>query len=496
MDDTASYDVAIIGGGSAGYAAARTAAAEGLRTVVIEGGKEVGGLCILRGCMPSKALLHTTEVLHQVRMGKVFGLQTSKIGFDFGGVMARKKKLIKEFAQYRCHQLNEGDFAFYRAKASFLDSHKVALHKPRGPAPKTIRARHFVICTGSATAPPPVSSLNDVGYLTSDEALSLRKLPRSLIILGGGPVAVELAQFFCRLDVKVTLIQRGEHLLRDFDTDAAEILERVLQRERLKMWRITGLIGAGAFRRGGQKVVEFTQGGRKRRVAAEEILVAVGREPATEGLDLEKAGVKLDGRRIITDSGMRTNVPHIFAAGDCTGPYQIVHVGIEQGEVAAHNIAHPRHQKAMDYRLLTSVVFTEPQVACVGLTEKEAQRQGVLYLAASYPFADHGKAIIMEARDGFVKLLADPHCGEILGGGCVGPLAGELIHEIIAAMRGRLTVEDLAAMPHYHPTLAEIWTYPAAELAARVRGARASIGIISKDAVTPAEMTRKRQGNC
>jgi pyruvate/2-oxoglutarate dehydrogenase complex dihydrolipoamide dehydrogenase (E3) component len=494
VKDIASWDVAIIGGGSAGYAAARTATAEGLRTVVIEGGDEVGGLCILRGCMPSKALLHTAEVLHQARKGKLFGLRTSKVGFNFGAVMARKKKLIEEFSHYRRRQLAEGEFLFYRGRASFLDPHTVALHKRRGEAPQIVRAKHFVICTGSVTAPPPVGSLNDVGYLTSDEALSLRKLPRSLIVLGGGPVAVELAQFFCRLDVKITLVQRGEHLLRDFDTDAASVLEKVLQREKLKMWSITRLIGA--FQRGKEKIIEFTQGGRTRRATAEEILLAVGRDPATDGLDLEKAGVKMNGRCILTDSGMRTNVPHIYAAGDCTGPYQIVHIGIEQGELAAHNIAHPRHPRAMDYRLLTSVVFTEPQVASVGLTEKEAQRRGVPYLAASYPFADHGKAIIMDAKDGFVKLLADPQSGEILGGGCVGPLAGELIHVIIAAMRGRLTMEDLAAMPHYHPTLAEIWTYPAAELAGRVRGAKASSGIVPKDALTPAEIPHKRQGKC
>jgi pyruvate/2-oxoglutarate dehydrogenase complex dihydrolipoamide dehydrogenase (E3) component len=169
---------------------------------------------------------------------------------------------------------------------------------------------------------------------------------------------------------------------------------------------------------------------------------------------------------------MQSSVPHIYAAGDCTGPHQIVHVAVEQGEVAAHNIAHPRQRRRMDYRLLTSVVFTDPQLAVLGLTEKEAGARGVPFLAASYPFADHGKSLIMEAKDGFVKLLADPKSGEILGGACVGPLGGELIHEIIAAMAGRMTVQELAAMPHYHPTLAEIWTYPAGELAEKIRPVR------------------------
>jgi pyruvate/2-oxoglutarate dehydrogenase complex dihydrolipoamide dehydrogenase (E3) component len=166
---------------------------------------------------------------------------------------------------------------------------------------------------------------------------------------------------------------------------------------------------------------------------------------------------------------MQTSAPHIYAAGDCTGPHEIVHLAVQQGEIAAHNIVSPASPRQMDYRLLISVVFTEPQVAFVGLTEKEARSHRISYLAASYPFNDHGKSLIMEAKDGFVKLLADPRSGEILGGACVGPAGGELIHEIVAAMAKRMTVRELAVMPHYHPTLAEIWTYPAEELAEKVR---------------------------
>jgi pyruvate/2-oxoglutarate dehydrogenase complex dihydrolipoamide dehydrogenase (E3) component len=165
---------------------------------------------------------------------------------------------------------------------------------------------------------------------------------------------------------------------------------------------------------------------------------------------------------------MQTSAPHIFAAGDCTGPHDIVHIAITQGEIAAHNIARPNSPRKADHRLLISIVFTEPQVAFVGLTEREAKARGIKFLAASYPFNDHGKSLIMEAKDGFVKLLAQPKTGEILGGACVGPSGGELIHEIVAAMAKRMTVRELAAMPHYHPTLTEIWTYPAEELAEKI----------------------------
>jgi pyruvate/2-oxoglutarate dehydrogenase complex dihydrolipoamide dehydrogenase (E3) component len=465
MRNRLTCDLAILGGGSAGYAAARAAVAAGLRTVVIDGGDEVGGLCILRGCMPSKALLYAAEVLHLARAGRTWGLRIPKAGFNFKAVMARKQAMIGDFARCRRAELSSGNFRFIRARAQFTDPHTVALSGAHGPAPQSVTARRLIISTGSVTAPTPVPGLAETGFLTSDDALSLRKLPRSLIVLGGGPVAVELAQFFCRFDVEVTLIQRGEHVLRDFDTDAATVLEKALRREGIRLW--TGTDVVQAFLQGRRKGIAFQRGNRIHRVVAQEILLALGRVPATAGLDLEKAGVETDGGRVITNAQMQTSAPHIYAAGDCTGPHQIVHIGIEQGEIAAYNAAHPGRKRTMDYRLLTRVVFTDPQVAAVGLTEKEAAARKVPFLAARYPFADHGKSLIMEAKAGFVKLLADPVTGEILGGACAGPLGGELIHEIIAAMRRRMTAGELAALPHYHPTLAEIWTYPAAELAAR-----------------------------
>jgi pyruvate/2-oxoglutarate dehydrogenase complex dihydrolipoamide dehydrogenase (E3) component len=204
------------------------------------------------------------------------------------------------------------------------------------------------------------------------------------------------------------------------------------------------------------------------RAEADEILFALGRLPNTAGLALESPGVRTENGRIITDDRMQTSAPHIYAAGDCTGPHEIVHLAVQQGEIAAHNIANSRLSRIMDYRLLINVVFTDPQVATVGLTEKAAMEGKIPYLAASYPFNDHGKSLIMDAKDGFVKLLANPNTGEILGGCCVGPVGGDLIHEITAAMAKRMTVHELAAMPHYHPTLAEIWTYPAEELLERI----------------------------
>jgi len=455
------FDVAVIGGGSGGYAAARTAAGAGLKTVVIEGGKEVGGLCILRGCMPSKALLYAAEVKHLAEHAETWGVSAGKVTFNFARVMARKDAQIKDFADYRVKQLSDGRFKFIRANATFTDPHTLQLDNGR-----KLTAKHFVIATGSVVSAAPLPQLAEAGYITSDEALTLKKLPKSMIVLGGGLIAVELAQFFVRFGVRVTMIQRSAHVLKEFDVDASVVVEKVLRREGIRLHTDTKILDAKRTRKG--RALVFEQAGKKNRVEAETVLLALGRTPNTARLGLECAGVKTEGARIISNAGMRTSAPHIYAAGDCTGPHEIVHIAVTQGEVAAHNILHPREPRRMDYRLLTSVVFTDPQVATVGLTEKEAKARKIPYLAASYPFNDHGKSLIMETLDGFVKLLANPQTGEIIGGCCVGPVGGELIHEISVALAKRMTVRELAAMPHYHPTLAEIWTYPAEELAEQV----------------------------
>jgi pyruvate/2-oxoglutarate dehydrogenase complex dihydrolipoamide dehydrogenase (E3) component len=459
---TFDYDLAIIGGGSAGYAAARTAGADGLKTVVIEGGEEVGGLCILRGCMPTKALLYAAEVMHLARHPEPWGIRAEDVTFNFGRVMARKDNLIKEFAEFRQQQLETGKFKFLRAFARFADAHSVELSTGG-----KLTAASFLIATGSTLAPSPLPQLDTLDCLNSDTAMKLTRLPKSMIMLGGGAVGVEFAQFFARFGVHVSMVQRSPHILHEFDEDAAGVLETVFRREGITLYTGTKLLDA--HRTTAQKQVVFERNGETVRLHAEEVFYALGRVPNISSLGLEKAGVQVEYSRIKADHHMQTTVPHIYAAGDCTGLYEIVHIAIQQAELAAHNIAHPDRMKRIEYRLLTEIIFTEPQIAAVGISEKQAHLRNIPYLVASYPFNDHGKSLIMEAKDGFVKLLAEPMTGEIIGGSCAGPLGGELIHEIIAAMAKRMTVHELAAMPHYHPTLAEIWTYPAEELAGKIR---------------------------
>ncbi|HKI68075.1 MAG TPA: FAD-dependent oxidoreductase, partial [Verrucomicrobiae bacterium] len=403
------FDVAIIGGGSGGYAAARTAAKAGLRTAVIEGGAEVGGLCILRGCMPTKALLYSAEVMHLASHPEPWGIRTGKVTFDFKKVMARKNALINDFANFRQQQLANGRFKFIRARARFVDAHTIELarfHSSRSngresvpseqsrlTSAATITAKHFIIATGSVIAPSPLPQLDEVGYLTSDTALKLSRLPKSLIVLGGGLVGCEFAQFFARFGVKVTLVQRSRHVLKEFDRDAATTIERVFQREGIQVYSHTHL--TDARRKGRMKTVSFKHEGKLISRSAEEIFFALGRVPNTPSLNLKKAGVATDHGRIIANDFMQTSAPHVYTAGDCTGPHEIVHIAVQQGEIAAHNIAHPGSRRKSDHRLLIVIVFTEPQLAFVGLTEKAAKTQKIPYLAASYPFNDHGKSLIM-----------------------------------------------------------------------------------------------------
>jgi pyruvate/2-oxoglutarate dehydrogenase complex dihydrolipoamide dehydrogenase (E3) component len=417
--------------------------------------------------MPTKALLYSAEVMHLASQAATWGIRVDEARPNFAQVMARKDAVIKDFADYRVRQLHQGKFEFRHCWATFIDPHRLELSDG-----KKITARSFVIATGSKVSPCPIPGLADLGCLDSDRALSMERLPKTMIVLGGGAVALEFAQFFARMGVRVTLIQRSAHVLHGFDRDAAIEIEKAFRREGITVYTGTKLVDGRPV--GQEKEIVFEHDGKTARVQAEAVFYALGRVPKLDGLNLGTTGVAIEHGRIVTNRRMQTSVPHIYAAGDCTGLHEIVHIAIQQGETAAHNLAEPAAPREMDYRLLTEVVFTDPQLALVGLTEKRAHVSNIPYLATSYPFNDHGKSIIMNVQEGFVKLLAEPRTGEILGGCCAGPQGGELIHEIIAAMHKRMTVRELASMPHYHPTLAEIWTYPAEELADQIDAARSA----------------------
>ncbi|GAB4173163.1 MAG: dihydrolipoyl dehydrogenase [Terrimicrobiaceae bacterium] len=462
------YDLAVIGGGSAGYAAARTAVSEGLRTAVVEGGREVGGLCILRGCMPSKTLIESANRLLSMKDAAEFGLRCESPRAILPEVIARKRRLIGEFADYREGQLRDGRFDFVRGFARFTGPDTVTIRPMDGSPEFTLHARSFVITTGSTHAVPPVSGLAETGFLTSDDILEAESLPDSLIVLGAGPVALEMAHYAAAVGVRVTIIQRSPHFLSGVDTDVSKVVKDSFSRRGMKIF--TGTKIENVYRgQDGQCRVSFSHEGKTKEVAAEAVFNGLGRIPATDQLGLSAAGVKLDGRTIVTAPTQQTSSSHIFAAGDVCGPFEVVHIAITQGEIAARNAARllrgePASEEA-DCRLFLFAVFTEPQVAVVGLGEDQAHERGLDVITASYPFGDHGKSLVMAEEHGMVKLIADRATRKILGGSAVGPHASELIHEIVVAMAFHSTADQLAKIPHYHPTLSEIWTYPAEELA-------------------------------
>lgn len=456
----------VIGGGSGGYAAARTAVSLGLSTVVIEGGEEVGGLCILRGCMPSKTLIESANRYRTLRHAGEFGLSAEKIGFDAVEIIARKKRLIAEFADYRKGQLEDGRFDFIRGHAEFLDPHTLRVSLIGG-GEQTISLKTGCIATGSVINRPSVPGIELC--LISDDLLEMTTIPASAVVLGGGPVALEMAHYLESLGTKVSILQRNTQLLTGNDRDVADALAEAFRKRGMEVLCGTRLLRIE--KTGDHFSVFFEHGNGEKRIEADLVLNALGRRPNLTALGLEKARVVLEGPAICTDPEQRTTTKHLFAAGDCCGPYEVVHIAITQGETAAKNAAvllKGGTPVVIDYRLKLFAAFTEPQMASCGMTEHEAREMGLQVIAASYPFADHGKSIVKGETDGFVKLIADASDGRILGGAVVGPEGSELIHEIVVAMAFNATAGQLALVPHYHPTLSEIWTYPAEDLDERV----------------------------
>ncbi len=472
------YDFAIIGGGSAGYAAARTAISAGLKTAVIEGGDEVAGLCILRGCMPSKTLLESANRANVIKNAAEFGLHAEKFSAEPAAIIARKRRLISEFADYRRDQLETGDFDFIRARATFSDPHTLELTDVADGTRRTITARTTLIATGSTFKEVPIPGLEHPGILTSDDVLDLTELPASMTVLGAGPVALELAHYLHAVGTAVTVIQRSDQVLSWFDPDMTSPVTEAYRERGMTVHLGTQVTKIEATADGYR--VHFERDGTASSIDTSAVLNGLGRKPNLDPLRLDRASVDLAKQGVAVRPTMQSaSAPHVFAAGDVCGPFEIVHLAVTQGEIAARNAARfLRGEPAdtfeeMDYRLALFGVFTEPQVAAVGLSETNAKRKGIPVVTASYPFNDHGKSLVMGELHGSVKLLASPETGEILGGAVTGPHATDLIHEIVVAMAFRSTAAQLATIPHYHPTLSEIWTYPAEDLADQIASYRA-----------------------
>jgi pyruvate/2-oxoglutarate dehydrogenase complex dihydrolipoamide dehydrogenase (E3) component len=453
------HDVAIVGAGSGGYAAARTSRDFGCDVAMIDVGP-LGGLCILRGCMPSKALIASSDAIYDVREAAQLGIHAGSLRVDVPAIFARKRALVREFADYRIEGIER--FPIYKGPARFLSPTEVAVGDD-----DVIEAKHFVISTGSVVPPAALPGLAETGYVDTDGVLELDRIPESVTVLGGGYTACELGQFLARMGAKTTILIRSGHLLTESDDDVGDALTEYFREDGIEV--VTGTTLVRARRRGSKKVVEYTVAGERRETVSDEIFYALGRMPNVSGLDLEKAGVAYHAiKGIDVDATLRTSNPNIYAVGDVTGEYMLVHVAIYQGEVAARNACLEGREQA-DYGLVSAhCVFCDPQVAAVGKSEKTLQRERVRYVRGRYDFAEHGKAQCLGKTKGFVKMMAGADDGRILGATVIGPQASELIHEVIVAMNFKSTVTEFMRIPHLHPTLAEIWTYPAEACAAQL----------------------------
>lgn len=450
----------VVGAGSGGYAAARTARDLGADVAVVDHGP-LGGLCILRGCMPSKTLIASSDAVNDMREAAELGVHAGDITIDFPHIMRRKHRLIKEFADYRIEGIEK--FPLYEGQAKFLSPTELQVGKDL-----VLEAERFIVGTGSVVAPASaVHGLTETGYIDSDGALELYELPKSLIVLGGGYIGCELGQFFSRMGVKTSIVLRSPHLLSGEDHDIGEALTQYYMDEGIEVHTRTQI--CGVTQRDGKKVVSVIREGVEGELEADELLYCLGRVPNIAGLGLEKAGVEAHPiTGISVDETMRTTNPNIYAIGDVAAKHMLVHVAIYEGEVAARNAITGVDEGVVYDLVKTHTVFSDPQVAIVGETERALQAKGIAYVKGTYDFAEHGKAMCLNKTKGFVKMLASAEDGKILGAAILGPHGSDLIHEVIVAMYYGGTVKQFMSIPHLHPTLAEIWTYPAEECAEKL----------------------------
>jgi len=443
-------EVLVIGGGPAGYAGALRAAQRRLKTVLVEG-RDLGGTCLNRGCIPTKAFFKSQEVFHFVRRAHEFGVKAESAGVDWPTVLARKNRIVKQLTSGVGFLLKKAGVEVVTGWASFLDPHTVQVTRD-GEKKEEIRANSIILASGSRSAVLPVEGADLQGVIDSDRALELPELPQSMVVIGGGVVGMEMACIFNAFGVKVEVIEMMPKILPPVDAEVSMLLTQLVEKRGLTVHlrsRVEKIQNAS-----GKLQVLFRDGEGKERIAeGEYVLVATGRVPYTEGLNLENAGVKLEGKAVLADEALRTSCPWIYAPGDVNGRYLLAHVAYKEAEVVVDNLL--GKSKKMDYRFVPNCIFSSPEIASVGLTEEEAQAKGYTVRIGKFPFRASGKALIEGETEGFVKILSDGKTGEILGVHIIGPHASDLIAEAVLAMSVECTPEELAWAIHAHPTLSE-----------------------------------------
>jgi len=445
------YDLVILGGGPGGYVAAIRASQIGLKTALIEK-RELGGVCLNTGCIPTKALLRNAEVLSLFNHAREFGITVDGLSFDYSKAVDRSRQVVKRLRKGVEYLLQKGKVDIINGRGKLASDQEIEVFNRNGTLSETVAGERIIIATGAR--PKSIKGFETDGkeIISSNEALFLRDLPDSMIIIGGGAVGVEFAYLFSTYGVRVTLLEAMDHILPEEDNEIADILKKSLNKRGVNI--LTG-ISIKEKKTGGTLKITIESKEGDREIEANLVLMAVGRDPNTEGLGLDKIGVKRLNGFIKVDNGLETSIPGIYAIGDVAGPPLLAHKAMIEGVLAVERIARKTEEKSIDKDSIPRCIYTNPQVAGIGLTEKEAAERGIDVKVGRFPFRANGKALAMGETEGLVKIISDAKSDEILGAQLIGPEVTEILGEITVAKILESTSYKLGKIIHPHPTLSE-----------------------------------------
>ena len=449
-----SYDVTVIGSGPGGYVAAIRCAQLGLKTALIEKYPTLGGTCLNVGCIPSKALLDSTEHYHNAHTTfREHGIDLENLRVNMPQMIDRKAGVVQANVEGISYLMKKNKITVVQGIGSFVDATHIRVEPTGGGEAQILESKHVIIATGSKPTVLPFIQQDKQRIITSTEALNIREVPGRMVVVGGGVIGLELASVYARLGTKVSIVEFTDSIIPTMDRSLGKELKRVLGKIGIEFFmshKVTGATRAGDL----VTVTALNPQGEEVKFEGDYCLVAVGRAPYTAGLNLQAAGVEMEERgRIKVDAHLRTNVPNIYAIGDVVRGAMLAHKAEEEGVFVAETLAGQKPH--LNYLLIPGVVYTWPEVAGVGYTEEQLKEAGRAYKTGSFPFKASGRARASMDTDGFVKVLADQATDEILGVHMIGPRIADLIAEAVTAMEFRASAEDVARMSHAHPTYAE-----------------------------------------
>lgn len=445
------YDVLVIGAGPGGYVAAIRAAQLGLKTACAESRETLGGTCLNVGCIPSKALLSSSELFHEAQHGfKSHGIKAEGVTMDVAAMMKRKNGVVRKMARGIDYLMNKNGIEHVSGSGRIVNAGEVEV--TGGEAARTLKTKRILIATGSSVSGLPFLEFDGETVLSSDHAIALGQAPESMIVIGGGAIGLELGSVWARLGTKVTVVEFLTRIAAIFDEDITQALQKLLQKQGLKFHLGTGVESAEKTKTG----IKLTaaKGDKSLELEAEKVLVAVGRKPNTDDLGATEAGVELDERgRIRTDAEWQTNVPGIYAIGDVIAGPMLAHKAEQEAVAAVERMAGKAGR--VNYDTIPWVIYTAPEVAAVGLTEAEAKEKGHEVSVGAFPFQANGRAVAGAHADGLAKVIADKATDRVLGAQILSANASELIAEAVLLMEFDGSAEDLARTIHAHPTMSE-----------------------------------------